>query len=129
MLGVKVSFVNVNSADRVPFVVADKVDIVMGAITRTPERAKVIDFTVPIMTEALSVLTFKTQPFKTWHDLDSPSVTLSQVRGTTPVTSSRSNLPHAKVLLLDNFSGRDPRPRPGARPGDDRCHRISRFVP
>ena len=103
MLGVKVSFVNVNSADRVPFVVADKVDIVMGAITRTPDRAKVIDFTVPIMTEALSVLTFKTQPFKTWHDLDSPSVTLVEVRGTTPVTFIQDNLPHANVLLLDNY--------------------------
>ncbi len=103
MLGVKVSFVNVNSADRVPFIVADKLDIVMGAITRTPDRAQVIDFTVPIMTEALSVLTFKSQPFKTWHDLDNPSVTLVEVRGTTPVTFIQDNLPHAKVLLLDNY--------------------------
>lgn len=103
MLGVKVSFVKVNSADRIPFVVADKIDIVMGAITRTPDRAKVIDFTVPIMTEALSVLTFQNQPFKTWQDLNNPSVTLVEVRGTTPVTFIQQHLPKAKMLLLDNY--------------------------
>lgn len=103
MLGVKIHFVNVTSADRIPFVVSGKVDIVMGAITRTPARAQVIGFTVPIMTEALSVLTFKNQPFTSWHDLNNPNVTLVEVRGTTPVPFIQENLPKAKVLLLDTY--------------------------
>jgi len=103
MLGVKLKLVNVTSSDRIPFVVSGKVDIVMGAITRTPARAKVIDFTVPIMTESLSVLTFADKSFKSWRDLNTSKVTLVEVRGTTPVTFIKDHLPKAKVLLLDNY--------------------------
>src|SRR6187200_1228872 len=34
-LGVKLTLVQVGSPDRIPFVVADKVDVVMGAMSRT----------------------------------------------------------------------------------------------
>src|SRR5229473_434124 len=44
MLGVQLEVVKVGSPDRVPFVASGKIDYVMGALTRTPERAKVIDF-------------------------------------------------------------------------------------
>src|SRR5512137_954331 len=51
MLGVKLEVVQVGSPDRIPFVASGKIDFVMGAMTRNPERAKVIDFTVPVHTE------------------------------------------------------------------------------
>ena len=41
----------------VPFLVADKIDISLGALTRTAERAKLIEFTVPLHTEVMAVLT------------------------------------------------------------------------
>src|SRR3990172_8981345 len=50
-LGVKLVLERVGPPDRIPFVVADKIDFVMGAMTRTAERANVIDFTAPIHTE------------------------------------------------------------------------------
>ncbi len=103
MLGVPVELVTVGSPDRVPFVATGKVDIVMGALTRTPDRAKVIDFTVPIQTEALSVLTTQAKPFAGWQDLNKDSVTLVQVRGTTPIDFIKANVPNAKLLLLDNY--------------------------
>jgi polar amino acid transport system substrate-binding protein len=103
MLGVKLEVVKVSSPDRVPFVASGKVDIVLGALTRNPDRAKVIDFTFPIQTEALSVLTTAAKPYKTWQDLNSPSVTLVQVRGTTPLDFIKANIPNAKLLLLDNY--------------------------
>lgn len=103
MLGVPVELVTVGSPDRVPFVATGKVDIVMGALTRTPDRAKVIDFTVPIQTEALSVLTIEAKPFTTWQDLNKDSVTLVQVRGTTPLDFIKASVPQAKLLLLDNY--------------------------
>jgi polar amino acid transport system substrate-binding protein len=103
MLGVPVELVTVGSPDRVPFVATGKVDIVMGALTRTPDRAKVIDFTVPIQTEALSVLTTEAKPFAGWQDLNNDSVTLVQVRGTTPLDFIKANVPQAKLLLLDNY--------------------------
>lgn len=102
-LGVKLVLERVGSPDRIPFVVADKIDFVMGAMTRTAERAKVIDFTVPVHTEQFGVLTTEKKPFKALADLNKESVTMIQVRGTTPIPYIEKNLPKAKVLLLDNY--------------------------
>ena len=103
LLGVKLELVQTGSPDRIPFVASGKIDFVMGAMTRTPERAKVIDFTVPVHTEVFGVLTTEGKPFKTVKDLDSGGVTLVQVRGTTPVKYIEDNLKQAKVVLLDNY--------------------------
>lgn len=103
MLGVKVNFVQVNSADRVPFLVTGKADLMMGALTRTPDRAKVIDFSVPIQTEAISALIKADSPYKTMQDLNSSKVKLVEVRGTTPVEYVKQHLPKAQVTLLDNY--------------------------
>jgi polar amino acid transport system substrate-binding protein len=103
MLGVKLEVVQVGSPDRIPFVASGKIDFVMGAMTRNPERAKVIDFTVPVHTEIFGVLTTEGKPYKTWKDLDNPNVTLVQVRGTTPIKFIEDNIKQAKVTLLDNY--------------------------
>jgi polar amino acid transport system substrate-binding protein len=95
--------VQVNSADRVPFLATGKADIVLGALTRTPDRAKVIDFTVPIQTEAISAITLKDKPYQTMADLNSPDVHLIEVRGTTPVEYVKTNLSKAQVTLFDNY--------------------------
>ena len=102
VLGVKLEVVQTGSPDRIPFVASGKIDIVMGAMTRTPERAKVIDFTVPVHTEVFGVLTTEAKPYKDWKELNADGITLIQVRGTTPVKFIEENLPKAKVTLLDN---------------------------
>jgi len=103
MLGVKLDVVQVGSPDRIPFVTSGKIDMVLGGMTRNPERAKVIDFSAPVHTEALGVLTLEGKPFASWKDLDKPDVTLVQVRGTTPIKFIEDNLKNAKVTLLDNY--------------------------
>jgi polar amino acid transport system substrate-binding protein len=103
MLGVKLEVVQTGSPDRIPFVVANKIDFVMGAMTRNPERAKVIDFTAPVHTEVLGVLTTKDKPYTDWKQFNDPSVTFVQVRGSTPVKFIEDNLKNAKVTLLDNY--------------------------
>lgn len=103
MLGVKLEVVKVGSPDRIPFVASGKIDFVMGAMTRNPKRAQIIDFTVPVHTEVFGVLTTEGKAFKKWQDLDSAEVTMIQVRGTTPLKFIEKNLPNAKVLLLDNY--------------------------
>lgn len=102
MLGVKVSYVIVDPNSRVPFITSGRIDMVMGGMTRTPERAKLIDFSVPVMTESLGALTVAGRPFKSLMDLNKSTVTLAEVRGTTPIPWIAANLPQAKVLLLDN---------------------------
>lgn len=103
MLGVEVSLVQVNSADRVPFLATGKADLVLGALTRTPDRAKVIDFSLPIQTEAISAITLKDKPFKSIADLNSADIHLVEVRGTTPVEFVKAHLPKAQVTLFDNY--------------------------
>jgi polar amino acid transport system substrate-binding protein len=102
-LGVKLKIVKVGSPDRIPFVAADKIDFVMGAMTRTSDRAKIIDFTKPVHTEVLGVLTSDRNSYKDYKEFNRKDITLVQVRGTTPVPFIEKNLPDAKVLLLDNY--------------------------
>lgn len=103
MLGVKLEVVQVGSPDRIPFVVSGKIDFVMGAMTRNPDRAKVIDFTVPVHTEVLGVLTTKANLKPDWKDYNTAETTFVQVRGSTPVKFIEDNLKNAKVTLLDNY--------------------------
>ena len=102
-LGLTLEIVQVGSPDRIPFVSSGKIDMVLGAMTWTEERAKVIDFTVPVHTEVLGVLTTKAKNWTDWKQLDDPAVKLVQVRGTTPVKFISEKLPKAQVLLLDNY--------------------------
>jgi polar amino acid transport system substrate-binding protein len=102
-LGVKLEIVPVGSNDRVPFLMADKIDAVMGGMTRNADRLKVIDFTDPVNTEVLGVLTTQDKPYKDYMALNDPSVRLVQVRGTTPVKLIQDKLPKAQLLLLDNY--------------------------
>lgn len=103
LLGVKTEIVQVGSPDRIPFVSSGKIDAVLGAMTITPERQKAIDFTVPVHTEVLGVLTTKTKPYKDWMELNDPAVRLVEVRGATPVKLVQEKLPKAQLLLLDNY--------------------------
>ncbi|CAN7251996.1 transporter substrate-binding domain-containing protein [Trinickia sp. LjRoot230] len=43
-LGVKLQLVPVNSANRIPYLTTNKVDLVISSLGRTPDREKVIDF-------------------------------------------------------------------------------------
>lgn len=102
-LGVKLEIVKVGSPDRIPFVAADKIDFVMGAMTRTSDRAKIIDFTKPVHTEVMGVLTTDKNAYTTYQDFNRSDITLVQVRGTTAVPFIEKNVPDAKLLLLDNY--------------------------
>jgi len=103
LLGVQTEIVQVGSPDRIPFVSSGKIDAVLGAMTITAERQKVIDFTVPLHTEVLGVLTTKSKPYKDYMDLNDPAVKLVEVRGATPVKLVQEKLPKAQLLLLDNY--------------------------
>lgn len=46
-LGFKLEIVPTNPASRIPYVLTDKTDLVISTLSITPEREKVIDFSVP----------------------------------------------------------------------------------
>lgn len=107
MLGVQLELVSVGSPDRIPFVASGRIDIVMGAMARTPERAKVIDYTVPLHTASFGIVAPANSTIETIEDLNQSSITLVQVRGTTAVAYIQQNMPNANLLLLDNYNDRD----------------------
>lgn len=100
-LDVKVELVPTATAQRVAFLSSGRIDIALGALTRTPARARLIDFTAPLHTEAMSVLTTDRTDFSSWRDLDDPEVTLVNMRGNLSVELLKKDLPRAKTLLVD----------------------------
>jgi polar amino acid transport system substrate-binding protein len=103
-LGVKVEWVPTETPQRVPFLVADKIDISLGALTRTAERAKLITYTVPLHTEAMAVLTTDKVTVDNWKQLNDPKYTLANMRGNWTVDWLKQNLPEAKMSLVDTIA-------------------------
>ena len=105
LMNVELEVVQVGSPDRIPFLQADRIDIVLGAITRTVARALVIDYTIPLHTQTVAVLTRDdtTVPINALADLNNSEVRLVQVRGTIGVPWIEANAPEAQLTLLDNY--------------------------
>jgi polar amino acid transport system substrate-binding protein len=101
VLGVDVEFVTTEAAQRVPFLVSNRIDIALGAMTRTPERAKLISFTVPLHSESMGVITTDKVDASSWKDLDRKDITLVNMRGNLSVGILKEMLPNPKVLLVD----------------------------
>jgi polar amino acid transport system substrate-binding protein len=100
-LGVKVEFVTTETQQRVPFLVSNRIDLALGALTRTPQRAKLVSFTVPLHSEAMGVITTDKVPAQSWHDLNKKEITLVNMRGNLSVDVLKGKLPNPKVLLVD----------------------------
>ncbi len=106
LMKVDLEIVQVGSPDRIPFLQADRIDIVLGAMTRTVERALVIDYTIPLHTQSVVVLTKASGtavPIAKPADLANAAVRLVQVRGTVGIPWLQANAPQAQVTLLDNY--------------------------
>jgi polar amino acid transport system substrate-binding protein len=100
-LGVKAEFVTTEAAQRVPFLVSNRIDIALGAMTRTPERAKLIGYTIPLHSEAMGVITTDKIDIQSWEELDRSDITLVNMRGNLSVSLLKDKLPKPKVLLVD----------------------------
>ena len=68
-LGVAVELVPVTSANRIPYLVTHKADLVISTLGKTPEREKVIDFTSAYSPYYQAVFAPKATPIRTAADL------------------------------------------------------------
>lgn len=100
-LDVEVEFVMTATQQRVPFLVSNRIDVALGALTRTPERAELIDFTIPLHTESMGVITTDKVDAESWEDLNTGDITLVNMRGNLSVDILKDKLPKPKVLLVD----------------------------
>ena len=99
----KVEFVPTETAQRVPFLVADTIDISLGGLTRNSERAKLIEYTFPLHTEVMGVLTTDKHPGLTsYKDLNDAKYTLVDVRSAWTIDWAKENLPNAKMEIVDS---------------------------
>jgi polar amino acid transport system substrate-binding protein len=103
-LGVKVEWVPTETPQRVPFLVADTIDLSLGALTRSSERAKLIEYTVPLHTEVMAVLTTDKTPIQDWKELNDSKYTLANMRGNWSVDYLKGELPNANVELVDTIA-------------------------
>lgn len=100
-MGVKLELVPTEAAQRVPFLVSGRIDMSLGALTRTPERERLIDYTVPLHSEAMGVITTARLPVRSWQELNRPDVTLVNMRGNQSVEVLKEKLPRPQRLLVD----------------------------
>lgn len=101
-LGVKAEFVAQQVPDRVPNIISGRIDLSLGGLTRTPDRMKIIDYSFPLHTENMAVLTTdKYKDKKGYQDFNDPKFTLVGCRGCTPSKFMQDNAPNAKLELVE----------------------------
>lgn len=80
-LGVKLEVIDTTSANRIPNLQTDKVDVVFCNFTRNGERAREIDFTDPYVVASQALLVHKDSGISSAQDL--PGKTVATVKGST----------------------------------------------
>jgi polar amino acid transport system substrate-binding protein len=99
-LGVQLEIVQTTGANRIPFLQTGKADIVISSLSVTPEREKVIDFSVPYA-QILSVIAGpKAQPIKGFGDLAGKRV--ASTRGTTNDKLATEGAKDAQIVRFDD---------------------------
>ncbi|MBL3520196.1 cysteine ABC transporter substrate-binding protein [Arcobacter lanthieri] len=98
----KVEFINLEAANRVEYLVTNKVDIVLANFTVTPERQKKVDFANPYMKVAIGVASSDKNPIKTVEDLKGKKLIIT--KGTTADVYFTKNHPEIDVLSFDHNS-------------------------
>jgi polar amino acid transport system substrate-binding protein len=101
-MNLKAEFVPTEVAQRIPYLTSGQADIMLGALTRNPARALLVDFTVPLHTESMSMLATDKLSIKSWTELNDEKYTYVTVRSTWTVDFLKEKLPKAKVLLVDS---------------------------
>lgn len=99
-LGVKLKLVTTNPANRIPLLQSGKADLIVADITITPERAQVIDFSIPYFVTGQQFLV----PAKSPDQLDKYShARVGAVKGTTGEQALHQRYSQARVLAYDDI--------------------------
>lgn len=116
-LGVTPEFVEAISANRLPFLTEDKVDIVASTMTVTEERKQEIDFSLVYYVAGQSLLVKKQSDIKSVDDLGGKKVCSGE--GSTSEKNVRKKAPDAELLLFKTYT------EAGQALADARCDAVS----
>jgi polar amino acid transport system substrate-binding protein len=98
----KVEFVAVTGGNRVPFLTSGKIDIIWATMGITPERKKVVDFSIPYFKSGVQLLTKKDSGINDLEDLKGKTVIT--IKGTTGAQGIEKLVPDAKQIKFDKTS-------------------------
>ena len=99
-LGVKVEFKPVSSANRMPMLMEGRVDILACTMTKTPDRAKQIDFSYTYFLTGQKFLT-KKGTVKSLKDLEGKKI--GTAKGSTSEQNVAKAVPSATILSFDDY--------------------------
>jgi polar amino acid transport system substrate-binding protein len=99
-LGVKVELQQVTGANRIPYLLTDKVDVVISVMGLTPERAKQIMFTAPYADTHLAVYGPKSANVPSAAELGSLKVVAA--KGTTQELGLVAMNPRANIMRTED---------------------------
>ena len=100
-LGVDVEIVQTTAPNRIPYLLSGKVDIALGGMSITPERAKAIDFSRPYSAIELSVYAPAGKPPSALNEMAGLSV--STGRGTVVDTALTALVPRGtRIVRFDD---------------------------
>lgn len=98
----KIEMTCVTAENRIPQLIARKVDLLLATLGITPERARVIDFTQGYNWGGGDVLVFKDAPISTLADLKGK--TIASLKGSTQAAWFEAKMPDVEVLRLNSVS-------------------------
>jgi polar amino acid transport system substrate-binding protein len=103
-MGVEVEFVPTAWDGIIPALLAGKFDLIISGMTITPERNLTVNFTDAYAHSGMRLIANKKHEGKlaTPADFNSPDVTFSLRRGSTPVAYAKEVFPEANLLLFDD---------------------------
>ena len=102
-LGVKVNYVSTEAANRVAYLEAGKVDIVLANFTVTAERAEKVDFALPYMNVALGVVSPDSRVITDLSQIGADDEIIV-ISGTTAEDYLRKNNPEIKLRKFDTYA-------------------------
>jgi polar amino acid transport system substrate-binding protein len=99
-LGVKLEMQQITGANRIPFLLTDKVDIVISVLGMTPERAKQVMFTAPYANTFLGVYGAKSLNVTSAETMGSHRV--AAAKGTTQEMALTAAAPKANIMRTED---------------------------
>lgn len=99
-LGVEVELQQITGANRIPYLVTDRLDLVISAMGATPERAQQIAFSSPYSALAIGVFGPDSIAVSSPGDLGSEVVAVA--RGTTQDIELTAAAPNANIMRFDD---------------------------
>jgi polar amino acid transport system substrate-binding protein len=89
-LGVKLELVQITNAARVPTLQAKRADLVIADLSITPERAKVVDFSIPYAVITIIVGGINSIKVKDYADLDGKTIGLTRATVNDTLTTQQA---------------------------------------